>query len=357
MSMQKILNCYPFLSKVLQKAYYGLFSGPKNLVIHLGNGCNYNCIYCYSEGKANGKELTANDWTKIIDVAAEMGIKNIGFSGGEPFLNPDFCFLLSYAAEKVPFINIITNGSLINEEWIQKIKKLDVNIQMMIKFDSPLTYGKHTRRPGMFEKIEDTIKRFSKQEITVIAIIVLTKYNIRLLAEIMKSAVEMGAYPLIERFIPIKDAQTNRDIEIDEKDWEKALRLCMKLYSGYTYFNRSLIPLKGSLCGCFTNSMSITSDGFVLPCPIFPIEQNLGNVKDKSLKDIWKEYKKKRKNWLKIPGECDTCEKKYLCGGGCKTHTYLKYETTDNKDPLCTGIPPTYCHVAFLAASLKKGLR
>lgn len=354
----KILNCYPSFSEVLQKAYYGLFSWPKNLIIHINTDCNYNCIYCYSQRKLKGKDLVTEEWIKTIDVAAKMGIESIGFSGGEPFLHPDFYFLLSHAAEKMSFISIFTNGSLITEEWIEQIKRLNANVQMVIKFDSPVTYGKHSGKPEMFQKMKDGMNLCIKDELSVVAFITLTKYNIEYLENIIESALEIGAYPFIERFTPIKDNKINRDLEINGNDWEKALRLIFELYSEYGNLYDSLNYPKGSACGCFTNLMSITSDGFVVPCPFFPIEENLGNIKEKSLNDVWKEYKKKRKNWLKIPEECAICEKKYLCGGGCKTYTFQKYGAVNYKDPLCTGrIPPTYCHVAFLAASLKKGFR
>lgn len=359
--MQETLNFFPSIPKLLQNAYYSVFPGPKNLIVHIGNECNYDCIYCYNNRKITEKELVTDEWIKIMDVAAKMGIETIGFSGGEPFLHPDFFFLISYAAKKFSNITIFTNGSLINEDWIRQIKKLNSNIQIVIKFDSPLVYGKHTGRPEMFQKMKDGINICLRENFSIVAFITLTKYNMGHLEDMIKSAVDIGVYPFIERFNPVEDPQTNKDLEIDDKDWEKALRLSMKLYSGYnyyTYLEKSLIPLKGSSCGCFTNLISITSDGFVLPCPFFPVKDSLGNIKEKSLKNIWKEYSKKRKNWLKTPEECDICENKNVCDGGCKTHTYLKYGTTDKKDPLCTGkIPPTYCHIAFLAASLKKGLK
>jgi radical SAM protein with 4Fe4S-binding SPASM domain len=356
--LNNIQHCYPSLSKVFTKPYFGIFSRPKNLIIHIGNKCNANCIYCYNNNNQTRTELATRDWIKIIDVAAKMGIKSIAFSGGEPFLHTDFYYLLKHAAEKISFISIFTNGSLINDDCIQEIKKLDSNIQMVIKFDSPLTYGKHTGRPEMFQKMKEGINLCVNQEINVVAFITLTKYNIGYLEEIIESAVEMGAYPFIERFIPIEDSIINKDLEIDENDWEKALELSKKLYSRYTDSYEKLNYLNGCDCGCFTDLISITYDGYVLPCPFFPIEENLGNIKEKSLKDLWEVYKRKRKNWLKIPIGCDKCEKKYFCGGGCKTYAYLKYGNTDNKDPLCKGrIRPTYCHVGFLAASLKKGLR
>jgi len=250
---------------------------------------------------------------------------------------------------------IFTNGSQITEKWIQKIKKLDSEINMVIHFDSPSSYGKHTGRPKMFEKMVDAIRKCVEYDLTVVAFITLTKYNSKYIEDMVKSVIELGAYPFVERYIPVKDPETNKELEVDSKDLENASKLFREIYSDVSELYEYLSYQQRTLCGCYRSTISITYEGYVLPCPYLPKRASIGNIKDKSLNELWKEYKKQQKIWFKIPETCKKCDKKYLCGGGCKTYSYLKYNTMNEKDPLCTGeIPPTYCHIAFLAANLEQ---
>ena len=53
--------------------------------------CNQKCIHCYAAGQTNAeeKELSTDDWKKIIDKCRQVGIPQITFTGGEPTMRED----------------------------------------------------------------------------------------------------------------------------------------------------------------------------------------------------------------------------------------------------------------------------
>jgi radical SAM protein with 4Fe4S-binding SPASM domain len=285
-----------------------------------------------------------------------MGVNNVHFSGGEPFLFPDFHKLLTYASKKVPNITIYTNGALIDEEWIKKIRKLDSQVTLLFKFDSPHTYEKHTGSQGTFEKVMGTMKKFVESDLTVIAFITLTKYNIKYLVEMINNAVDLGAYPILERYMAREHSTINKELEITEGDWKKALSFSMELYKDLSKDFEETGFMRKGLCSCYRDLIAITHDGHVLPCPFLPLKTNLGNIKEKPLNEIWKNYETKRKDWLRTPDSCVKCKFVNMCGGGCKAYTFLKHGNVSKKDPFCNReIPPNYCHIGFIAAN--KGLK
>lgn len=68
---------------------------------------------------------------------AKAGMKKLNFSGGEPFTKPTFIGkLLVFAKEqlKLESVTVVTNGSLVSEEWFKKYGKyLDI---MAVSCDS-----------------------------------------------------------------------------------------------------------------------------------------------------------------------------------------------------------------------------
>ena len=116
---------FPFMGIFFQKIYYSLFHYPKVLQLHINTECTHDCIYCYSNKEI--EPLSTYAWMDIIDQAADLGILEMEFLGGEPFLQKDFYKLLKYTSEKNMIITIFTNGVFL-DKWIDKIKNLRTQI-------------------------------------------------------------------------------------------------------------------------------------------------------------------------------------------------------------------------------------
>lgn len=52
--------------------------------------CQLRCIHCYAESSPEGSEgsMTAQDWQRLLDEAAVLGVTQVQFIGGEPTLHP-----------------------------------------------------------------------------------------------------------------------------------------------------------------------------------------------------------------------------------------------------------------------------
>jgi sulfatase maturation enzyme AslB (radical SAM superfamily) len=81
-----------------------------------GTWCNLQCVHCIN---ASGPK---NPWLKSLDTetvkrsireAETFGVKEIYFTGGEPFLHEDIIELSAFALQVAP-TTILTNGTMIN---------------------------------------------------------------------------------------------------------------------------------------------------------------------------------------------------------------------------------------------------
>lgn len=65
--------------------------------INTGSLCNITCRNCYIESSPSNDRLvyiSAQEAAEVLHEAKSLGVREIGFTGGEPFLNPEFMDIL-----------------------------------------------------------------------------------------------------------------------------------------------------------------------------------------------------------------------------------------------------------------------
>ena len=85
----------------------------ETLWINTGTLCNITCRNCYIESSPKNDQLvyiTAHEVASFLDEAERLGTREIGFTGGEPFLNPDFLAMANDASGRGFQVLILTNA-------------------------------------------------------------------------------------------------------------------------------------------------------------------------------------------------------------------------------------------------------
>ncbi|WP_171099386.1 radical SAM protein [Ruegeria sp. HKCCD7255] len=90
-------------------------SNPQTLWFNTGTLCNIECVNCYIESSPTNDALvyiTAAEVRDYLDQIEERGwpIREIGFTGGEPFMNPDMIEMTRAALERGYEVLILTNA-------------------------------------------------------------------------------------------------------------------------------------------------------------------------------------------------------------------------------------------------------
>lgn len=83
------------------------------LWINTGTLCNLACEHCYIESTPTNDRLaylTADEVAAYLDEARQLGTQLIGFTGGEPFMNPAFIVMLEDALSRGFDVIVLTNA-------------------------------------------------------------------------------------------------------------------------------------------------------------------------------------------------------------------------------------------------------
>lgn len=92
-------------------------TNPKTLWVNTGTLCNIECVNCYIESSPTNDALVyfpRADLIGYLDQIAERnwGIEEIGFTGGEPFMNPDMIDMAHDSLDRGYRVLILTNAML-----------------------------------------------------------------------------------------------------------------------------------------------------------------------------------------------------------------------------------------------------
>jgi len=128
--------------------------------------CNLRCDYCCvrSSPTAARRELGVGRVRRIAREAAELGVKEIFVTAGEPFLLEDIGEILVSCAAAAP-TTVLTNGMLFAGQRAEKLRVLPRDrIVLQVSLDSP-TPDRHDlhRGPGTWARTREGIQRARAQ--------------------------------------------------------------------------------------------------------------------------------------------------------------------------------------------------
>ncbi|MDD2852506.1 MAG: radical SAM protein [Desulfuromonadaceae bacterium] len=97
-------------------------NGPELLDIAITSWCDKGCDFCYRSAGTDGKHMSLDDYRRLIDLAASIGVYQVALGGGNPNQHPDFIEMLEYTQHKGIVPNYTTNGRGLTTEIIKASK-------------------------------------------------------------------------------------------------------------------------------------------------------------------------------------------------------------------------------------------
>ena len=94
---------------------------PLAMLAELTYRCPLRCPYCSNplEMTAASGEMDTGQWLGVIEEAADMGVLQIHFSGGEPTVRQDLKDMVGRAEVLGIYTNLITSGVLIDQARLE----------------------------------------------------------------------------------------------------------------------------------------------------------------------------------------------------------------------------------------------
>jgi len=255
--------------------------------------CNLSCIHCIS-ASGNKNELDINKALIVVDKLSHLGCKRLYLTGGEPLSRKDIFHILEYAKSKKIRINLLTNGTLINNKNIKKIKLFVDQIGVSLDGASP-KINDQIRGKGTFFKIVKAIEIIRKNNIPLSLYITINKINFYDLENILNLAKSWQIDSIRINEITLRGrAWKNRKYLALEN--RKRINLCdfliEKMEKVFNFDKKDFIY--SETCDFETSTVFLSSTGYLYPCiEIFQKKPNLhiGNIFDFKTKEYLKNSK------------------------------------------------------------------
>lgn len=266
------------LDGIINELHYDLENNISGVCLSITQNCNLRCEYCiysgiYSSGRTHSdKTMSFEIAKKAIDYAICRSSAQpqfmLSFYGGEPLLRFDLikqCIeytINEYHGKKLGF-NMTTNGTLLNEHYIDYLAKN--NVLLHISLDGPKEYHDEYRKfaishKGSFETIKKNIldikKRYPKYYKDCISFgVTLSPYrNIQKIEDFLLEGeiIDAENYTRISRVnqgeaLSIYDAKRNEENIVDNIVRERFIDvryIHSRIHDNNDYLEKSKVPIQ-----------------------------------------------------------------------------------------------------------------
>ena len=320
--------------------------------------CNAHCEHCGSScgDKIIKDEITGDEIKEVLkDIAynSKYDPRNImlNITGGEPLTRKDLFDVMSYANKLGYNWGMVTNGMLINEEIVDKMKTSGI-YSVSVSIDGlEKTHESFRRVPGGYKKIIDGIKLMHRKRIPMVQVITcVNKKNINELEDLYKMLLKLKIqdWRIIE-VDPIGRAKGNNELLLDGDEYKRMLDFLLEKkntndgmhisygcghFLGDEYEPKVRDEGTPFFCSAGIVTGCVLSNGDIYVCPDVERRPELvqGNIRKDSFVDVWENKYEVYRNIERTSNEkCKKCKDwKKCCGDGFHT-----WDFDTNKPNFC----------------------
>jgi len=325
---------------------------PLGMLAELTHRCPLQCPYCSNPVqllKAAG-ELSTQEWLRVFDEAAALGVLQVHLSGGEPTLRPDLEPFVERLATHGVYSNLITAGVTLTRDRVMALAGLGLDhLQLSVQsVREPMAERIGNYKGALAKKRELTgWVREAGLPLTINAPV--HRHNIEETEEVIQFALDVGAErlevantqyygwaALNKAALMPSYEQVIRQAGIVTEARARLKGILNIDYVTPDYYARYPKPCMG---GWAKDALNVTPAGRVLPC--HAAESLAGmrfeTVQDMALGDIWyasESFNRFRgTDWMREP--CQSCERKLVDFGGCRCQAFALTGDARATDPAC----------------------
>ena len=329
---------------------------PLSLLAELTYRCNLQCPYCYNPLDLHGyrAELTLDQWRRVIGEAADLGVLQVHFSGGEPTLRADdLVALVADARARELYTNLITQGTFLTDELIARLEGAGLEHVQLSLQAARAGLADAIAGAAVHEKKLAALRRVARSRMAVTLNCVLHRANIDDVEAVIAIAEEAGV-----RRVELANVQfygwalRNRGALMPTREQvERAAasvaaaqaRLAGRIEIDHVladYYERFPKPC---MDGWGRKFLTVAPDGRVYPCPAAPsiAGMRFENVAEMPLAEIWHASASfnayRGTGWMREP--CRSCERREVDWGGCRCQAFLLAGDAAETDPACSLSP------------------
>ncbi len=308
---------------------------PLAALLELTHRCPLQCPYCSNpiELERTKSELSTAEWMRVLDEAAELGILQVHFSGGEPAVRRDLPDLVEHARQAGLYSNLITSGVTLDQARIAQLAVAGLDhVQLSIQDADHQTAAHIANYPNVQAKKLAFARMVREAGLPLTINAVINRHNIARVERMVDLAVALGAGR-----VEVAHAQyygwaiRNRAAlmptlaQVQEASGRVAAareRLRGQIVIDYVLPDYYARQPKSCMGGWGRQFLNITPSGEVLPCHAAQTIPGLvfESVRHRPLAEIWagsEAFERFRgTDWM--PEPCRSCDQREVDWGGCR---------------------------------------
>jgi pyrroloquinoline quinone biosynthesis protein E len=324
---------------------------PYVLLAELTYSCPLHCPYCSNPAfSPTGLELRLDEWQRVFQEAAQLGVLHVGLSGGEPLLRPDLPEIIAAARDAGLYTNLITSGVGLDAKRAHLLKTSGLDsIQISFQADEPILADTVAGTRAHLHKLA-AARVVTEARLPLSINIVLHRRNIKRLPQMIALAETLGAQRLElanvqfygwawlnrKSLLPSRAQIQNAFAQAQAAQARLAGRMEI-IYVLPDYFEQRPKPC---MQGWGERYLTVNPIGQVLPCPNASSIPGLQfeNVRHQSLEKIWNDSPSfnrfRGQDWMPLP--CRECPERENDFGGCRCQAALLTGDPSATDPVCS---------------------
>lgn len=273
----------------------------KRVYIEITNICNKNCSFC-STSNRHKRSMSLTEFEHILKEIKPFTNYIYLHVKGEPLLHPNFREILELCNQYQIFVNITTNGTLL-EKRMEDLKEVPIVRQLNISLHS----FEDEDQINYVTSILENISKLKKERDLIIVYRFWALQNLNLSKENQKIVDILVEYYQLEQEIQNK-IQTEKNIKIENDIYINKHELFQWPSLGDTD------ETEEGFCYGLSSQIAILSDGTVVPCCLDSEGIiDLGNIFETSFSEIVKSERAKSilfsfRNHKVIEKLCQKCK-------------------------------------------------
>lgn len=328
---------------------------PQALIAEVTHRCPLHCVYCSNplQMQSAAHELATEDWTKIIEQAAEIGCWHLHLTGGEPLLRRDIEQLVLAGRKSGLYVNLITSGLGLTRERLGALVEAGLDhIQLSFQDSEEAEANTFAGARAHAKKLQ-VAEWIRAHRIAFTVNLVIHRRNIDRLEELVRFAEGLNADKLeIANVQYYGWALRNQAGLLPSREQLRAslpviesarARLSGRMRIDYVlpdYYAKYPKPCMG---GWGRGLMLIDPAGRAMPCHAAGVIPGLTfpDAAKEPLRNIWEEspafMRFRGQDWMQEP--CRSCERKTIDFGGCRCQAMQLTGDAAATDPVCSLSP------------------
>jgi PqqA peptide cyclase len=329
---------------------------PLALLAEVTHRCPMRCVYCSNPLALEpaSRELPTAVWNRVLNEAADFGVLQVHFSGGEPTARPDLPDMVAQATRCGLYTNLITSGVLLDKARLQALadaglEHVQISIQDVVSTPAERIGG----LAGAYERKLNVARWVTEVGLALTINAVVHRGNVERAGDMIDLAVALGAGRIEIAHVQYYGwALANRETllpsrkQLDQvtKTVEVArAALAGRLVIDYVVPDYHARLPKACMGGWGQRFVNVDPVGRVLPCHAATTIPGMrfDTVLDDRLADIWEHSAafNRFRGTAWMPEPCASCERRDIDWGGCRCQALALTGDAAATDPVCHRSP------------------